>query len=153
MLCDLPAHKCQFPTKELLNKMNQNLITYSISSTLIVCNYCCFHQAKEVAVRGQMLSMPTPLDHINLHIRGGYILPWQKSENNTYYRWVHTHHGWHIMTAHSYRSASCVFSVKCVCFLSVCASVSVQRDDRVTGGATCVLVFLLCLNGSKTSFT
>uniref|UniRef100_A0A8C5BLD4 alpha-glucosidase n=1 Tax=Gadus morhua TaxID=8049 RepID=A0A8C5BLD4_GADMO len=34
-------------------------------------------------VRGKMVNMPTPLDHINLHVRGGYILPWQKAENNT----------------------------------------------------------------------
>uniref|UniRef100_A0A8C6T5C8 alpha-glucosidase n=1 Tax=Neogobius melanostomus TaxID=47308 RepID=A0A8C6T5C8_9GOBI len=29
------------------------------------------------------VDMPTPLNHINLHIRGGYILPWQKPELNT----------------------------------------------------------------------
>ncbi|XP_070684825.1 sucrase-isomaltase, intestinal [Pempheris klunzingeri] len=44
-----------------------------------------FHTAKDVGVRGQMVRMPTPLDHINLHIRGGYILPWQKPERNTLY--------------------------------------------------------------------
>ncbi|KAM9853733.1 sucrase-isomaltase, intestinal [Aulostomus maculatus] len=44
-----------------------------------------FHTARDVGVRGQMVSMPAPMDHINLHIRGGYILPWQNPENNTYY--------------------------------------------------------------------
>nr|XP_057936355.1 sucrase-isomaltase, intestinal [Doryrhamphus excisus] len=44
-----------------------------------------FHTAKDVNVRGQMVLMPTPMDHINLHIRGGYILPWQRPENTTSY--------------------------------------------------------------------
>ncbi|KAF3848025.1 hypothetical protein F7725_021053 [Dissostichus mawsoni] len=47
-------------------------------------NYLMYFQAKDVGVRGKMVSMPTPLDHINLHIRGGY-LPWQKPENTTLY--------------------------------------------------------------------
>ncbi|XP_048120689.1 LOW QUALITY PROTEIN: sucrase-isomaltase, intestinal [Alosa alosa] len=42
-----------------------------------------YHTAEPVASRGVTVKMPTPLDHINLHVRGGYILPWQKPEPNT----------------------------------------------------------------------
>lgn len=42
-----------------------------------------YHTAKEVGVRGEWVVMPTPLDHINLHIRGGYVLPWQAPALNT----------------------------------------------------------------------
>ncbi|XP_072551280.1 sucrase-isomaltase, intestinal [Salminus brasiliensis] len=42
-----------------------------------------YHTARAVDVRGQFVNMPTPLNHINLHVRGGYILPWQKPELNT----------------------------------------------------------------------
>ncbi|XP_027028042.2 sucrase-isomaltase, intestinal [Tachysurus fulvidraco] len=44
-----------------------------------------YHTAKLVNVRGKFLTMPTPPTHINLHVRGGFILPCQKPENNTKY--------------------------------------------------------------------
>ncbi|KAF6720919.1 Maltase-glucoamylase, intestinal [Oryzias melastigma] len=42
-----------------------------------------YHTAQDVGVRGKWLTMSTPLERINLHVRGGYILPWQKPESNT----------------------------------------------------------------------
>ena len=46
-----------------------------------------FTQGAEEPNVGQFVNMYTPLDKINLHVRGGYILPWQYPANNTYYRW------------------------------------------------------------------
>ncbi|NXK88246.1 MGA protein, partial [Formicarius rufipectus] len=35
--------------------------------------------------RGQLQNLSAPLDHINLHIRGGHILPWQRPARTTFY--------------------------------------------------------------------
>ncbi|XP_028617459.1 maltase-glucoamylase, intestinal-like, partial [Grammomys surdaster] len=37
----------------------------------------------EINSTGEWMTLPAPLEHINLHVRGGYILPWQQSALNT----------------------------------------------------------------------
>ncbi|XP_043558940.1 maltase-glucoamylase, intestinal [Chiloscyllium plagiosum] len=41
--------------------------------------------AKSIPQRRKWIDMPAPFDHINLHIRGGYVIPWQEPGNTTYY--------------------------------------------------------------------
>ncbi|KAJ6660960.1 hypothetical protein lerEdw1_016980 [Lerista edwardsae] len=36
-----------------------------------------YHTEADIGVRRQFVVLPAPLEHINLHIRGGYIIPWQ----------------------------------------------------------------------------
>ncbi|XP_036037737.1 maltase-glucoamylase, intestinal [Onychomys torridus] len=42
-----------------------------------------YYTGVDINARGQWKNLPAPLDHINLHIRGGYILPWQEPAMNT----------------------------------------------------------------------
>ncbi|XP_063997508.1 maltase-glucoamylase-like, partial [Pogoniulus pusillus] len=43
------------------------------------------HTDQDVGFRGEFRSLPAPLGHINLHIRGGYILARQGPANTTFY--------------------------------------------------------------------
>uniref|UniRef100_A0A8C5XAY3 Maltase-glucoamylase n=1 Tax=Microcebus murinus TaxID=30608 RepID=A0A8C5XAY3_MICMU len=38
----------------------------------------------DINARGEWKTLLAPLDHINLHVRGGYILPWQEPALNTH---------------------------------------------------------------------
>ena len=39
-----------------------------------------------ISSRGKTVQLDAPLDHINLHVRGGFVLPTQEPANNTVYR-------------------------------------------------------------------
>ncbi|XP_037691918.1 maltase-glucoamylase, intestinal isoform X2 [Choloepus didactylus] len=43
-----------------------------------------YYTGEDIKARGEWKTLPAPLDHINLHVRGGYILPWQEPAQNTH---------------------------------------------------------------------
>ncbi|KAL6030232.1 hypothetical protein STEG23_035760, partial [Scotinomys teguina] len=42
-----------------------------------------YYTGADINSTGEWTNLPAPLEHINLHIRGGYILPWQQHALNT----------------------------------------------------------------------
>ncbi|XDB49452.1 hypothetical protein AB1E18_003025 [Capra hircus] len=43
-----------------------------------------YYTGVDIQSTGEWKSLPAPLDHINLHVRGGYVLPWQEPAQNTH---------------------------------------------------------------------
>uniref|UniRef100_A0A8B9FM50 alpha-glucosidase n=1 Tax=Amazona collaria TaxID=241587 RepID=A0A8B9FM50_9PSIT len=63
--------------------MQQNAVT--VNAYLPNARWYDYHTDEDVGFRGQFRLLSAPLEHINLHIRGGYILAWQKPANTTFY--------------------------------------------------------------------
>ncbi|NWS41511.1 MGA protein, partial [Probosciger aterrimus] len=63
--------------------MQQNAVT--VNAYLPNARWYDYYTDEDIGFRGQFKLLPAPLEHINLHIRGGYILAWQKPANTTFY--------------------------------------------------------------------
>ncbi|XP_030898548.2 sucrase-isomaltase, intestinal [Melopsittacus undulatus] len=63
--------------------MQQNAVT--VNAYLPNARWYDYHTDEDIGFRGQFRLLPAPLEHINLHIRGGYILAWQTPANTTFY--------------------------------------------------------------------
>lgn len=44
-----------------------------------------YFTGKEVSTKAGYVTLPTPQEHINLHLRGGYVIPVQEPANNTFF--------------------------------------------------------------------
>ncbi|XP_068261886.1 sucrase-isomaltase, intestinal isoform X1 [Nyctibius grandis] len=63
--------------------MHQNAVT--VNAYLPNARWYDYYTDEDIGFRGQFRVLPAPLEHINLHIRGGYILAWQTPANTTFY--------------------------------------------------------------------
>ncbi|GAB0193757.1 sucrase-isomaltase, intestinal [Grus japonensis] len=63
--------------------MHQSAVT--VNAYLPNARWYDYYTEEDIGFRGQFRILSAPLDHINLHIRGGYILPWQRPANTTFY--------------------------------------------------------------------
>ncbi|MBN3276903.1 MGAL glucoamylase, partial [Polyodon spathula] len=59
--------------------------SYVVHAYIPSARWYNYHTGEAIGVRGQWLDIPTPLEQINLHVRGGYIIPWQDPSNTTAY--------------------------------------------------------------------
>ncbi|XP_021239396.1 maltase-glucoamylase, intestinal-like, partial [Numida meleagris] len=57
----------------------------SVNAYLPNARWYDYHTGQYIGFRGEFRNLPSPLEHINLHIRGGYILPQQTPANTTAY--------------------------------------------------------------------
>ncbi|KFP72226.1 Maltase-glucoamylase, intestinal, partial [Acanthisitta chloris] len=63
--------------------MTQNAVT--VRAYFPNARWYDYYTEEYVRYKKEYRDLPAPLDHINLHIRGGYILPWQSPANTTFY--------------------------------------------------------------------
>lgn len=70
----------------LFDISNTNIADDSISCHLCYSFQPPHFQGQDIKVRGQFHEFYTPLDTINLHVRGGHILPCQEPDKNTFHR-------------------------------------------------------------------
>uniref|UniRef100_A0A8C5Q0B1 alpha-glucosidase n=1 Tax=Leptobrachium leishanense TaxID=445787 RepID=A0A8C5Q0B1_9ANUR len=57
----------------------------SVNAYLPDARWYDYHTGIQVNARQQWVNLSAPLEFINLHVRGGYILPWQEPANNTFH--------------------------------------------------------------------
>lgn len=70
----------------LFDTSNTNIADDAVSCLLCSYYQACHFQGQDIGVRGQHYVFNAPLYTINLHVRGGHILPCQEPAKNTFHR-------------------------------------------------------------------